>query len=412
MMIVNTSGWDTDCNSGNLGCLLGIRDGLAAFEGDVDWRGPVADRMYVPTADAGAGVTDAVTETMKIVNIGRALAGLKPVAPKGGARFHFTLPGSVQGFEGEGAEVANVEDMLAIRAQGEGGCAWTRTWARAKDFGSGGYRMAASPTLYAGQTLRARLIAAEENASDCKCKLYVEAVGAEDAPARYAGDDVMLAPGAEAKTEWRVPDTQGAPIARVGVEIVGARVVHLDSLTWVGEPDARLIPTDEVGVAWHEAWVDGASMLRFGHKGNRISIRQNHDTGLVIQGTREWADYHIEATVKTDLSSSAGVAARVGGMRRYYALCLVKDGVCLAKRYDDETRVLAEVDLEWRFGEMHELVLEVAGDRLRGSVDGKELIDVRDNDARLRTGAAALIVEEGHLACDAFTVTPAEGGKR
>jgi len=39
MMIVNTSGWDTDCNSGNLGCLLGIKNGLDAFEGGSDWRG-------------------------------------------------------------------------------------------------------------------------------------------------------------------------------------------------------------------------------------------------------------------------------------------------------------------------------------------------------------------------------------
>jgi ADP-ribosylglycohydrolase len=36
-----TSGWDTDCNAGNLGCLLGIRNGLAAFDGPVDWRGPL-----------------------------------------------------------------------------------------------------------------------------------------------------------------------------------------------------------------------------------------------------------------------------------------------------------------------------------------------------------------------------------
>ena len=43
LKIVNTAGWDTDCNSGNLGCLLGIRNGLAAFDEGVDWRGPVAD---------------------------------------------------------------------------------------------------------------------------------------------------------------------------------------------------------------------------------------------------------------------------------------------------------------------------------------------------------------------------------
>ncbi|RPI28816.1 MAG: ADP-ribosylglycohydrolase family protein, partial [Chloroflexota bacterium] len=49
LLVCNTCGWDTDCNSGNLGCLMGIRNGLAGFEGAVDWRGPVADRMYLPT---------------------------------------------------------------------------------------------------------------------------------------------------------------------------------------------------------------------------------------------------------------------------------------------------------------------------------------------------------------------------
>jgi ADP-ribosylglycohydrolase len=57
LLIANTSGWDTDCNSGNVGCLLGIRGGLAAIEAGPDWRGPVADRLYISSADA----TDAVT---------------------------------------------------------------------------------------------------------------------------------------------------------------------------------------------------------------------------------------------------------------------------------------------------------------------------------------------------------------
>ena len=31
LAIVNTSGWDTDCNAGNVGCVLGIRGGVAAI---------------------------------------------------------------------------------------------------------------------------------------------------------------------------------------------------------------------------------------------------------------------------------------------------------------------------------------------------------------------------------------------
>jgi hypothetical protein len=98
MLVVNTAGWDTDCNSGNLGCLLGIKDGLDTFDHGKDWRGPVADRLYLPAADSGRSITDAVIETQHIVNMGRALAGKEPITPKNGARFHFELPGSVQGF--------------------------------------------------------------------------------------------------------------------------------------------------------------------------------------------------------------------------------------------------------------------------------------------------------------------------
>ena len=424
LMIVNTSGWDTDCNSGNVGCLLGIKDGLETLDADgIDWRGPVSDRLYIPTADAGAGVTDAVIETGKIVNMGRALAGLEPVAPKGGARFHFQFPDSAQGFAAEGAAIQSVESgappgvpSLAIHIRPtslETPRAFTRTWARAEDFGVGGYRLAASPTLYAGQTLRARLVADPKNAEPVICRLHVEAIGKNGSFAGCAGPDVVLKPGGDAVTIWRVPDTKGAPIARVGLRLDGAErvraIVYLDYLTWDGPPDTVLIPTADVGTAWQEAWVNGVDMLSFGRKGWALGCRQNRGTGLVIQGTREWTDYRVVATVKTDLSKSAGVAARVQGMRRYVALLLVQDGVRLVRVYDDETTLLAEADLDWHLGERHELALDVSGSRLRGFVDGRDVVNVRDDDARLCDGAVALIVEEGQLACESVTVTPVQG---
>ena len=52
-MIVNTSGWDTDCNAGNVGCLLGIMNGLDGLDEGPDWRGPIADRMLISSADGG-----------------------------------------------------------------------------------------------------------------------------------------------------------------------------------------------------------------------------------------------------------------------------------------------------------------------------------------------------------------------
>ena len=105
-MIVNTCGWDTDCNAANVGCLMGIKNGVAGIDRTTtgyDWRGPVADRLYLATADGGQAISDAVREAYTVVNIARDLAGDAPLAPKGGARFHFEAPGSVQGFRAEGS---------------------------------------------------------------------------------------------------------------------------------------------------------------------------------------------------------------------------------------------------------------------------------------------------------------------
>ena len=98
-MIVNTCGWDTDCNAGNVGCLLGIMLGLNGLTAGPDWRGPIADRLLISSADGGNSIDDAVRTAYYVANLGRTLAGVASLdAPKAGAQFHFSLPGSQQGF--------------------------------------------------------------------------------------------------------------------------------------------------------------------------------------------------------------------------------------------------------------------------------------------------------------------------
>ncbi len=97
--IVCTAGWDTDCNAGNVGCLIGAMLGLAGIESGRDWRGPIADRLLISSADGGNAINDAVRIAYRLVALGRRLAEQEPLpAPKGGAQFHFSLPGAVQGF--------------------------------------------------------------------------------------------------------------------------------------------------------------------------------------------------------------------------------------------------------------------------------------------------------------------------
>ena len=99
-MVVNTSGFDTDCNSGNVGCIMGIKNGLGGIDAGPDWRGPVADRLYLPTADGGSSISDAVAETLQAGQYWtRGMQGLGAgCAERTGRDFISACPGSVQGF--------------------------------------------------------------------------------------------------------------------------------------------------------------------------------------------------------------------------------------------------------------------------------------------------------------------------
>lgn len=427
LMITNTAGWDTDCNSGNVGCLLGIKNGLAGLETGPDWRGPVADQILMPTADGGRTITDALRETFAIVNIGRALADAAPLAPKNGARFHFDLPGAVQGFRPEDSlethgvlTLKNVADprgrggqCLALQYQGiavgRTARAATPTFIPAGTPTMDTYQLFASPTLSSGQLLRARVSADPQNAASVSCGLYVQVYGADDTPVRLDGPTAPLPSGAEHEFVWSVPSTHGAPICAVGIALAAERradgSVYLDMLTWDGAPDVTLTRPAGSGEMWRQAWVNGVDQWE-ARWPEAFRIVQNEGTGLLIHGTREWRDYTVRAALTPHLAAAAGIAARVQGMRRYYALLLVPGGVRLLKTLDGET-TLAEANLAWAFGETHQLELAVVGTQLSAWVDGRLLFSVTDDVRPLDGGAVALVVTEGCVAADAVVVRPA-----
>lgn len=424
LMIANTCGWDTDCNSGNVGCLLGIRGGLAGIEDGPDWRGPVADRMYLPTADGGRAITDALSEAYRIVNAGRALAGLAPEDPGRGAQFHFGLPGSVQGFRPEDSPECRgtlaVENVprpdggrcLALRyrhlAPGRAARAATPTFIPPEALASGGYSLVASPRLYPGQRVGAAVRADRGNEKPVVCRPYLSVYDAGDRLARVYGPEMTLAPGVADECVWQVPDTGGFPVAELGLELTASSradgTVYLNHASWDGPPDV-LLDRPAGGTVWRRAWVNGVD--HFESPGSEpYRLIQDRGTGLLIQGTREWTDLRVSATIMPHMVRSAGLGIRVQGMRRYYALLLGPGGTArLVKALDGEA-VLGETAFDWEPGQSYELALQAEGDRLRAWIAGRLLFDLRDTERPLTGGAVALIVEEGRLGAGGVRVQP------
>ena len=418
MKVVNTSGWDTDCNSGNLGCLLGIKNGLAGLDVGPDWRGPVADRLYLAAADGGRAITDAVIETTYIVNIGRALQDVAPLAPKNGARFHFDLPGSVQGFRAESdlVTIENVEGhsqngdrALALNFKGQTSVS-TPTFILPSELEMPGYSLVASPTLYSDQTVRTAL-SADKNA---EVRLFVRAYNEKDTLSHIDGPIVSLKAGNSSEQSWVIPSTGGQPIAEIGFAYLDetAVTVYLDCLAWDGMPKVTFSRPSGSGEfpweppqVWRRAWVNGMDLWEPWWP-EPYRLIQNHGRGLITQGTREWTDYEVAATVTPVLMDQGGIGIRAQGMRRYYALLLCDDNKArLIKALDGDT-VLAEADFSWKYNQAYTLRLQAEGAELRGWIDGELLFTVTDEERPLTGGAAAYVVEQGHIMSDAISVRP------
>jgi ADP-ribosylglycohydrolase len=433
LMIVNTCGWDTDCNSGNVGCLMGIKNGLKAIDNGPDWRGPLADRVYLPTADGGRCITDAVSETFRIVNLGRGLIGQESVAPKDGARFHFELPGSVQGFRVEPSSGHNTLTIENVSGHSRVGARSlelrysyltetqfarlsTPTFIPPTDLNMPGYPLHASPTLYPGQVVRAELSTDAHNSAPVTIGLYISVYGADDGPGRVYGPQAVLPSGTLHLFEWKVPDLGGQPILEIGFEFLSEHspqgIVWLDYLTWSGEPEIILRRPSKDGMIWRRAWINGVSAWdTFWPESFRLV--QNRGRGMLIQGTREWKNYRVEAEVRPLMFASGGIAARVQGLERYYALLLCQNGKLRLIKALDGTLVLAEADYAWEAGRTYCLALETAENRIRAEVDGEAFFDLLDTGPILDGGAIALVVDEGCLSSNAVSIKPwIEGSKK
>ncbi|MBI3829337.1 MAG: ADP-ribosylglycohydrolase family protein [Planctomycetes bacterium] len=428
LMIANTAGWDTDCNSGNVGCLLGIKNGLASIDAGPDWRGPVADRIFLPTADGGRCLSDAVQETYAIVRAGCALAGKPAPAPKGGARYHFELPGSVQGIRFDDAPeckcVGTVWNTQGHSRRGKRSLAIGYTHlapgriarAKAETFLSPesakmpGYTLVASPTVYTGQTIRAGIEADTACRGPASARLFVRYFGDKDAVLALSGPATKVEPGRSHELTWKVPDTGGQPICEVGLEVTSPRradgSVYLDYLTWDGVPSATLGRPEGSGTFWQKAWVNAADRLWFGDAKWPYHIAHVEGVGLAIHGVREWRDYAVSGIVRPHLAESAGIAACVQGLKRYYALVVTRGNKIQIVKERYGRKVLAQASYKWTYDQELDLRLETHGGKLTGYVNGKKVLSFEDKRTPFASGAVALLCAEGRVDYGPVTVKP------
>jgi hypothetical protein len=271
------------------------------------------------------------------------------------------------------------------------------------------YDLMATPLVYPGQTVKARVKANGQNRGIIEARLRIRVYDGRDQLCDIDSAPAVIEPGSEAILEWTLPEIDGQPIAEIGIVVTGTGRradgrLFVDYLRWDGVPKLTLKRPAGDGDFWRMAWVNGASFFskRFPAA---FRIAQNRGEGIIIHGTRQWADYQASGQVMIHLGNYGGLAIRAQGLRRYYGARVTRDGkMQIVKVRDEETKVLAETAFKTEFDKHIAMKVSAQGARITFEADGVSVTAEDTAADAFRDGGVGLLIHEGALSSNEIRI--------
>ena len=408
LKITNMAGWDTDCNVGNVGAILGVMVGVEGI--DAHWRDPMNDLVIAASLIGTRNILTIPQCADILTTAGRQLCGLEATQKP---RIHFSYPGSTSNFLGEGKrgrpihlQQAIVDDVPALRVsirklnkKGEIRI-FTRTYYRPSELISNYYGARFTPLIYPGQTVTAKVYLPEDAPQDIKAGLFVYDDNHEG---YHYAKGLSLIPGQWHNLTYQIPSVDDACLSQVGVALrnVGANwtvgSIAIGEMDWGGTADYQssfALEREETGGISQWTYLRGAW---------RIENGAYHGSGPLINetytGDINWKDTILKANIVPKLGEHHRINIRVQGALRSYAFGLSPDNtITLYKKAGDYVAVQSE-QFMWEHGKSYQLTLEAEGDRLKGMVegaDGSQTVEWQDTDTPHLYGQIGFSNLNGH----------------
>lgn len=384
--ITNMCGWDTDCNVGNVGAILGVAVGLDGI--DRRWRDPMNDLLVAASVIGTRNLMTISNCADLFVNIGRQRCGLPVETPP---RYHFRYPGSTSNFEADGERgrpihleqaVVGGEPALrvSIRKMNRKGeiRLFTRTVYHPSELSSNSYSAQFTPLIYPGQTVRARLYLPDDSPTEVRAGLYVY-----DTYSRtyHQAEASPLTPGQWHTLTYTIPAQTDAYLSQVGVVLrslgdewtIGS--VALAELDWDGAPDYRTTfayERPETGAISGWTHLRGYWRLEKDDSGTTAFHGSGVAESEAYTGDINWTDYTVTAEFIPLVGDHHHLNARVQGALRSYAFGLAPGGRFAAYKKDGQYTELGSAPFAWQHGKRYHLTITAQGEALTAEIRGDD----------------------------------------
>lgn len=426
--IANMCGWDTDCNVGNVGTILGVRKGLTGIPYE-KWRKPVNDLLICSGTMGSLNIMDipygaAYMAKYAFALEGQELPGIwKRIMENGMDTCHFEYPGSTHAMRvrcEEYGDAHHLEAHLQNTAEqaysgtrslklhayplwpGQSVYLYQKTYYRREDLHDDRYEPCFSPKIYPGQTLSGKVYLPAEQPA-----LYAQMYVKEQHGGQvWKGERILCEPGQWYHLEYPVPPMNGALLEEAGFcftvlkdSFDGAEVTaYVDDMAYGGVPDYGIDLLKEQEELWSQTHQEITQFTKV--KGwTWLEGEWLHVTGTdfaeTYTGSEAFEDYVLEARLKPQRGEHHYVNVRVQGAMRSYAVGLHGPGRLALLKNENGYREVESVEYPWEEGREYCLRVEVKGDTFR-VLDGEGgILTWRDEENPYLHGAVGFSVQDG-----------------
>ncbi len=414
MNICNMCGWDTDCNAGNLGTIMGVFVGIDGIDYE-KWRKPINDFYCASSVVGSLNIMDIPSDVKYIASLAEDI--IPPV--KFMEPFDFVLKGSTHGFKARSLDATSPAPVTepienALRSLSDSDMyLYHRTYYSSKDFHDSRYDPAFSPLVYNGQTIAASLRKLAPTRT-IEAAIYVR--DHHDGQV-YHGSFKELTDETLTFT-YTIDAPKDICIDEVGLIIRGENPdIALSRFEWYGQPDYAIDISKEYMDVWSWGHKEISQFTYFkGYYGledyndEQVLSLSCADLAEMYTGSHAFTNYSISVELIPQFGDYHSINARVQGAMRSYAAGLRRGidgkGKIVIEKNDFGYITLAEADFEWQHGERYPVEIEVTGSLISVSVNGNSVLQATDSESPLLHGQCGISVRNGsHCHYRAFRLT-------
>ncbi|RKX80822.1 MAG: ADP-ribosylglycohydrolase family protein [Spirochaetes bacterium] len=408
--IATMCGWDTDCNAGNVGAILGVMNGPEGIP--LRYRRPINDFHAASSISGALNIIDLPTAAREMAILGMEQRD-EPVPErwrKGAFSddlfFDFSLPGASSGLRTSSDYLApigagedfyrkdSVSILLDRLVRGDTARIFYKPYYRQDDFDDQRYSPTFTPLVYPGQILRIKVETEKMNGQRIAVAPYVR-----DSESKEIINGAYIFPESGENTEisWTIPQL---PFA---VDEAGLLVTNFDSEKYLGHlyiKEFEISGKKEFFIDFKLERKEFGGLSRCSCIGGAWELEQQslhvltQESFFLFTGPYYLKDCHVEVLLIPEIGESHLLIVRSGGMETGYFFGLSGNNKVRLFKKDHETVLLAESDYPWKIGTEYLLSVDAVGGQLSCSINNGEVLSFTDKKP-LISGMAGLAKLDG-----------------